>query len=121
MKNVMKNAKAMVMVFVAMIMIGAAGTAQASLYLDGNSNYPSVVSTEEYTYYIDISSATRKSSNEFAACFITEDCNGNREYVTYQFLDESVSYWSTPNSSSWHRIDNRTMWMLHNSAKNHAR
>ena len=119
MKNAMKNVKAMVMVLVTVVMIGVAGTAQASMYLDGNENYPSVVSTQENTYYIDKSSATR-NGNEYAAIFVIENDNG-REYVTYQFCDESVSYWSTPNSSSWHRITNRTMWMLHNAAKNCAR
>ncbi len=128
MKNVMKNVKAMVMVFAALVMIGAAGTAQASMYYNGDVNFPSVYSDGNNTYYIDTSSACYGSydnsgATEFAAIFIEENANsGATHQSTYQFKDTSdCSYWSTSSMSSWIPIRNKAMWMCHNAAKNYAR
>lgn len=124
----MKNVKAMVMVFaVALMMIGVVGTAQASMYYNGDENFPSVYS-DGYgtTYYIDRSSACygtydNSGDTEFAAIFIEENARGGSARTTYQFKDASdASYWSTTSSSSWHRISNKVMWMFHNAAKNYA-
>lgn len=121
MKNVINSIKAILMALVVAVMIGlgSGGTVQA-YNLDNDPNYPDVVETEECRYYINISSA-HVDGAMYSAEFITVNSRGTRHVITYQFCDgDSGSYWSTPASSSWHAINNRTMWMLHNSAKYHA-